>query len=122
MPIVDVEVVCAARESERLQSTGELANALGRTFGSSAGHTWLRLRVLDSSCYAENDAPLSTSELPVFVTVLHAHPPAGPALASEAMAVTQCVAAWVGRAPAQIHVQYGPAGAGRQAFGGNLVS
>ena len=122
MPIVDVEVVCAARENERLPSTAQLANGLGRTFDSSAGHTWVRLRFLDSSCYAENDAVLSTSELPVFVTVLHAHPPAGPVLAAEALAVTQCVAAWLGRASAQVHVQYGYAGAGRQAFGGNLVS
>jgi hypothetical protein len=122
MPVVDVEVVCSVREREQLQSASELANALGRTFGTSAGQTWVRLRVLDTSCYAENDAQLSVSELPVFVTVLHAHPPTGPALATEARSVTQCVAACLGRALAQIHVQYAPAGAGRQAFGGKLVS
>ena len=122
MPIVDVEVVCAARASEQPQSASQLADALGRTFGNAAGRTWVRLRFLESSCYAENEAPLSTSDLPVFVTVLHAHPPTGPALATEAMAVTQCVANWLGRAPARVHVQYAPASAGLQAFGGNLVS
>ena len=121
MPLVEIEVVCSAREREQLQSARALANALGRVFGSSPGQTWVRLRVLDSSQYAENDAQLSASELPVFVTVLHAHPPTGPALASEAKSVTQCVATCLGRAATQVHVEYAPAGAGRQAFAGKLV-
>jgi len=33
----------------------------------------------------------------------------------------RAVAAAVGRSPERVHVQYAPAGAGRQAFGGVLV-
>ena len=94
MPIADVEVVCASREIERLLSTSQLANALGRVFGSAARHTWVRVHFLDSTCYAENDALVSSSELPAFVTVLKAQPPTGSALATEITAVTQCVATW----------------------------
>jgi hypothetical protein len=121
MPIVDVEMVCGPGGPERLPSTGGLAGALGRVFGSAPGCTWVRLRALDASCYAENDSPVSTSELPVFVTVLHAAPPIGAALQAEVVAVTQAVAACAAREPERVHVTYAAGGAGRQAFGGRLV-
>jgi phenylpyruvate tautomerase PptA (4-oxalocrotonate tautomerase family) len=121
MPIVDVEVVCQPGEQERLPSAGGLASALGRIFGSPPGGTWVRVRALDASCYAENDSPVSARELPVFVTVLQAVPPTGAKLEAEVAAVTQAVAAGVAREAARVHVGYAPAGAGRQAFGGRLV-
>ena len=121
MPIVDLEVVCQLPESQRLPSVALLASALGRVFGSDPGRTWVRLRALDASCYAENDSTLSATELPVFVTVLLATPSTGAALQAEVAAVTEAVAAWSAREPARVHVAYAPAGAGRQAFGGRLV-
>lgn len=121
MPIVDVEVVSRSGESERLPAASGLASALGRVFGTAPGRTWVRVRALDASCYAENDAPVSTSELPVFVTVLHAAPPTGATLQAEVAAVTQAVAACAAREPERVHVTYAAAGAGRQAFGGRLV-
>jgi len=64
---------------------------------------------------------LQEGELPAFVTILHAHPPAGAALAAEVLAVTSAVANCLGRPAERVHVQYAPAAAGRQAFGGKLV-
>jgi hypothetical protein len=57
----------------------------------------------------------------VFVTVLHARPPEGQAREREAAALTQALAVVVGRPAACVHVQYAPAAAGRQAFGGALL-
>ena len=85
------------------------------------GSTWVRVRFLPSSAYAENEFEVNTDELPTFVTVLQAHWPAGDALAEQVRQVTQAVAACLSVPPERVHVQYAPEAAGRQAFGGNLV-
>lgn len=123
MPILDVELVQpdgAAPPAAAL--TQALADAAGRALGAAPGRTWLRLRVLAAAHYAENESAVAADELPVFATVLHARPPQGDALAAEAAALTQALAAGLGRAAQRVHVQYAPAGAGRQAFGGVLVA
>ena len=122
MPILDVELVCASEGEFRSVSAAAVANVAGEVLGSGPGRVWVRLRHLARECYAENEVALSEAELPVFVTVLHAQPPAGQALSAEAVALTQAVARAVGRSVERVHVQYAPAaGAGRQAFGGVLV-
>ncbi len=121
MPIVDVEVVSGDREGATANGAGVLADALGMVFATAPGRTWVRLRTLPAVGYAENETELDPGEWPVFVTVLHAHPPEGEARAAEVLAVTSAVAAWAARAPERVHVQYAPAAAGRQAFGGRLV-
>jgi phenylpyruvate tautomerase PptA (4-oxalocrotonate tautomerase family) len=115
MPIVDIEVVGDAGAPAQT-----LADALGQAFGSAPGQTWVRLRYLDAGAYAENECAVGADERPVFVTVLHAHPPQGDALVVELRAVTHAVAQCLSRAPQRVHVQYAPPGAGRQAFGGVL--
>ena len=121
MPIIDIELVCESEAEFARVSARALADALGQTLGSEPGHTWVRLRFLASAAYAENQATLEGADLPAFVTVLHAHPPIGEALATEAMALTLAVAQCLARRPGRIHVQYAPAALGRQAFGGMLV-
>lgn len=120
MPIVDVELVGDTTPGGA-GGAAALADALGRVFQSPPGRTWVRLRRLDSGAYAENDVQLDAGELPVFVTVLQAQPPAGAALAEEVAAVTAAVAGCVGRPAERVHVRYLPPAAGRQAFGGRLV-
>jgi len=121
MPIVDIEFVRTAKASTTLPAAAALASAIGRVLGTPPGRTWVRLRTLDASRYAENDAPVAADELPVFVTILHAHPPVGDALATEVADLTTSIAECC-RCPAErVHVQYAPAAAGRQAFGGRLV-
>ena len=121
MPIVDIERVCARGASDGAISARALADALGHAFGSPPGHTWVRLRELAADAYAENGLDLDAEALPAFVTVLHAHPPAGTALAVEMAAITDAVAACLGLPPDRVHVEYAPPGAGRQAFGGRIV-
>lgn len=120
MPIVDIEFICDEKNTV-LPTALELATALGLVFASAPGHTWVRLRKLDASCYAENGPPLQATEWPVFVSVLQAKPKQAAALQAEITAVTQAVARVAGRLPERVHVCYAPAAAGRQAFGGKLV-
>lgn len=121
MPIVDVELVVTPGPAGAGGRARVLADALGRIFGTSPGRTWVKVRQLAAEAYAENETERAPGELPVFVTVLHARPPEGPARDAEALAVTDAVAAWCGRPPGQVHVQYAPPAVGRQAFGGTLV-
>ena len=121
MPIIDVELVCATDAEFALVPVRRIADALGAIFGSPPGRTWVRLRRLPSSAYAENGCDTSPGELPVFVSVLQADPPHGDALAEQVRAVTAVVADCVRRPPERVHVRYEPAAAGRQAFGGRLV-
>ena len=121
MPIVDIELVGADDAPGMAMPAQRLADAIGQALRSPPGHTWVRLRTLDRTAYAENGAAVAANEGPAFVTVLHAHPPTGPALAAEVAALTRTIANCIGRSPDRVHVQYAAAAAGRQAFGGRLV-
>ena len=121
MPVVEIEVICQSETEFAKVAARPLADALGQAFGSAPGHTWVKLRYLSSQQYAENETVVQASELPVFVSVLHAHLPQSEALAGQAKAITLAVAQCLGRTPDCVHVQYAPAAAGRQAFGGTAV-
>ena len=121
MPVVEVQVICQSEAEFAKVTARPIADALGRAFGSAPGHAWVKLQYLTSQQYAENETVAQASELPVFVSVLHAHLPQDEVLAAEAKAITLAVAQCIGRAPDRVHVQYAPAAAGRQAFGGTIV-
>ena len=120
MPVVDIEYVCDDTERAVPDATA-LASAIGRALGTPAGRTWVRVRKLDALSYAENDVTVLPDDWPVFVTILHAHPPTSYALVDEVKMLTETVASCMGCAGERVHVQYAPAAAGRQAFGGKLV-
>ena len=121
MPIVDIEIVCTREDALRLPPAQALADVAGRILGTPEGRTWVRLRTLEASHYAENETAVRADERPVFVTVLHAHPPGDAERAAEVLALTRAVAMTLGHREDRVHVQYAPAAAGRQAFGGRLV-
>jgi phenylpyruvate tautomerase PptA (4-oxalocrotonate tautomerase family) len=122
MPILDVEPVQAAHTAHDPTLTQRLADAAAAVFGSAPGRVWVRLRPLPAAQYAENGVVVAADEAPVFVTVLHAQPPHGDARTQEAAALTGAIARVFGWSDERVHVLYAPAGAGRQAFGGQLVS
>jgi len=121
MPIIDIEFVRSNVGATALPAAQVLADAIGRVLKTPPGRTWVRVRTLDASCYAENESTLLPDELPVFATVLHAHPPAGAARVAEVAALTDAIALCCACPSERVHVQYAPAAAGRQAFGGALV-
>lgn len=122
MPIIDVQLVRASAEPVSADLAPALADALARVFGAEPGRVWVRLTTLPHTQYAENGGAYAFSELPVFVTVLHAEPPAGADRAAEASAVAQAVADCIECARERVHVEYAPPGRGRVAFGGYLIT
>jgi phenylpyruvate tautomerase PptA (4-oxalocrotonate tautomerase family) len=122
MPIVDIHVVMPDGDRSSSGKAQALATKLGALLQASPGRVWVRMHALAAVDYAENAVEVGDDELPVFVTVLHAHPPQGEALAREAHAIAREVASVLGRAPGRVHIEYVPPGAGRIAFGGKLVT
>ena len=118
MPLVEIEIVGGAVPPALAQA---VADEAGRIFGSEPGRTWARVRALAPDADAENDAVVPGGDRPVFVTVLKRSPPTGADLAQEVAALTHAIARLVGRPHQHVHVVYEPAGAGRVAFGGELV-
>jgi len=121
MPIIDVELVTCPNGAVGAGLAQSLADAVGRTLSSPPGQTWVRLRVLPREHYAENGSLLEISDLPVFVTVLKRSIPAGSDLEAEVSALTNVIAAAVGRTTSSVHIEYAPAASGRLSFGGKLV-
>ncbi len=122
MPILDIEPVLDAGATIDPTLAQRLADAAAPVFGQAPGRVWVRLRPLPAAQYAENDAAVAADERPTFVTVFHAHPPEGDARVQEAAALTGAIASVLGQSAERVHVQYAPAGAGRQAFGGRLIT
>lgn len=120
MPVIDVCLVVDERRGIPPKVTQLVADQLGSALGVPQGHLWVRLQIIPSEHYAENDASLESDELPVFVRVLHSRPPTGNELTREAALVSRTVGCAIGRDPSRVHVEYAPPGAGRMAFGGQL--
>jgi phenylpyruvate tautomerase PptA (4-oxalocrotonate tautomerase family) len=118
MPILDVEIVGDVQDPRPTALAQALADEAGRIFASAPGTTWVRLRTLAPSDYAENAETVSAR--PVFVTVMKRQVPARAELAQEIAALTRAVARLVGRPAENVHVTYEPAAAGRAAFGGKI--
>jgi phenylpyruvate tautomerase PptA (4-oxalocrotonate tautomerase family) len=121
MPILDLEFVGHAEADLQPLLAQAVADAVAQALACGPGRVWVRLRGLPAHCYAENHSTLAVGQLPVFATLLHAHPPTGDALLAEVAALTQVIAQACERDPQQVHLQYAPAAVLRQAFGGRLV-
>lgn len=121
MPLVDVQIVSATREAFERVSAQALADGIGHALGCAPGGTWVRLHWLDARHYAENGA-LPPTHGPAFVTLGLGHLPGEVERAAQARALTQAIAPLLALAPELVHLTYAPALAGRQAFGGQLVT
>jgi phenylpyruvate tautomerase PptA (4-oxalocrotonate tautomerase family) len=121
MPIVDVTIVVGRGETVAADLAQSLANAVGRALASSPAQTWVRLHLLAQDQYAENDAALSPSELPVFAVVLSRQVPEHSQLIAAIAALTQSISEATGRATQRVHVEYAPGARGRASFGGQHI-
>ena len=120
MPILDVEMVVEADESIDDGLARRLADAAGAVFGAAPGRTWVRLRTLPASRYAESGgAPPGVR--PVFVAILKSTRPEGETLRDETLQLTQAIAAVCDRPAENVHVLWLPDAKKRMAFGGRLV-
>jgi len=121
MPVVTIEVVADTDRAIETNLARSLADAVGRTLASPPGQTWVRLRSLARNHYAENESPVDTGQLPVFVTILERLPPSGANLQAEVTALTRAIAQALDRPAACVHIKYAAAAIGRVSFGGELV-
>ena len=121
MPILEVEVVVEAGEQLADDLAGRLADAAARVMGSDSGHTWVRLRSLPETHYAENEGGPPDGVRPVFITILKRHLPEPDVTTEECRALTQTLSVILERPAENVHLLYLPGGAGRVAFGGRLV-
>lgn len=121
MPIVTIEVVGDSDRAVETNLAPSLADAVGRVLNSPPGHTWVRVRSLPRSQYAENESPVGDGEVPVFVTVLERLPPSGTELQAEVTALTRAIAQALNRPATCVHIEYAPAAIGRVSFGGQVV-
>jgi len=121
MPIIDIEIVLRPGEAIQSHMAAELAAQLGQIFESPQGGTWIKIRGLIASQYAEN-GQVGEEVYPVFVSVLKSRLPAPEDLQLEVKKLTAAVAQICGRPPENVHVLYEPEGQGRVAFGGKLVT
>jgi phenylpyruvate tautomerase PptA (4-oxalocrotonate tautomerase family) len=121
VPIVEIEIVLGAGEHLRAELAKDLADRLGEVFAAPRGTTWVKLHRLSADDYAENGDPPPAGARPVFVSVLKRQQPARDQMQGEVDRITALVAAACGRPPDKVHVIYQADGAGRVAFGGNIV-
>lgn len=121
MPILDVEIVLRPGETLPPALAADLADRAGAIFGSETGGTWVKLRLLEPSGYAENGVPAPIAVFPVFVSVLKRTLPALAHRREEAALLAAAAAAACNRPVENVHILYQPGAAGRVAFGGKLI-
>ena len=121
MPILDVEIVLCPDEALAPGLAAEIADRSGEIFGSPPGSTWVKLRAIPRDHYAENGGGPPDGVLPVFVSVLKARLPLPDVLLNEVGRLTAAIAQTTGRPKEHVHIVYFPEGAGRAAFGGEMV-
>lgn len=117
MPIVTVDIVTETSLPGALSA--ELADSLAGVFGDPPSRTWVRLRPLTD--YAEGGGGPPPGISPVFVSIILAEPPQGQDRIDQAKSVAAAVAVVCERPAQNVHVIYEAPGAGRVAFGGDLI-
>jgi phenylpyruvate tautomerase PptA (4-oxalocrotonate tautomerase family) len=121
MPILDVEIVVASPGQLNPNLPTNLSDAVGLLLGAPAGRTWVRVRELLRTNYAEGGGETLEGTRVVFVEILKKKNPPPEELRSEVAKLTQLFAR-VCECPADnVHILYKPDGRGRTAFGGKLV-
>jgi phenylpyruvate tautomerase PptA (4-oxalocrotonate tautomerase family) len=121
MPIVDVTIVAGRDEKVTTGLTQALADGIGRVLNSPSGQTWVRLHPLTQDRYAENNTSLTSTDLPVFVSVLTREIPDQSQLVGTIAKLTRAISEVTGRPSDKVHIEYAPSAVGRVAFGGKLV-
>jgi len=122
MPILDVEVVLDISDSLCKGWAQRIADAAGDIFETPPKQTWVRLRGLPRTQYAENGTQTDVVVRPVFVSILKARRSTEEDRRVEAARLSKRVAEIVQRPLENVHVLYLPPGESRIAFGGCLMT
>lgn len=122
MAIVDIELVVQEGKDSYLsqEQTGLIANTLGRIFETRPNRTWVRIRYLPDTQYAENEAPGGPAVLPTFITILKNRPPDATQIAGQMREIARQLAPILNRPAGSIHILYEASALGRLGIGGVL--
>jgi len=120
MPILDIELVGVVPHEVRRGLAQRLANSAGEVMGSRPQGTWVKLRYIETSAYAENAGGPPENAEPVIVYVLQSELPQGTELAKLASELTAAIARVCSRPVENVHLIFEAAAAGRISFGGQL--
>ena len=121
MPILEGENFVKPGENLPVGLAAEIAERAGALLAASAGQTWVKVRALPAEAYAESGGGPPHGIYPVFVTILKARRPEPHRLQAEVAGLTQAIANACKRPAENVHILYLPDGAGRVAFGGQIV-
>ncbi len=121
MPILNIEVVGQTAASFGPDLASRLADTAGSILGSRPRGTWVKLRFLADTEYAENQGDPAAPR-PVIVTLLQAKLPGREELERQLEELARGIASLLGREMDNVHIIAEPAGLGRVAFGGKLLS
>ncbi len=119
MPILEIEIIVQPGEVLADDMAQTLADEIGRILESAAGRTWVKLRPLPASQYAENES--RQTMFPVFVSVLAAIRPSPEKMEQIVAKMTTAVARICQRPSQNVHILFLADAAGRIAFGGSIV-
>jgi phenylpyruvate tautomerase PptA (4-oxalocrotonate tautomerase family) len=122
MPIVDVEIVTRPDEQIEDNLASRIADTVARVLGLPQGRTWVKVRYIPNSDYAEDGAGPPAGVFPVFVSILLADLPPQEEMKQQIDRLTTAVATACARPPENVHLLYRPSARGRTAFGGRLVN
>lgn len=118
MPILHVEIV-GRPEGYPRDLAQRIADAVGTALESRPNGTWMRLRYVDESAYAENGG--ARGGPPIIASIVQADPPTGTALKRQVSALTAALADATDHPEENVHVILEPDARGRIAFGGELI-
>ncbi len=118
MPILEVEIVGTTEPGPHIVQL--LADSAAAILKSGLGNTWVKLRTLLPSQYAENGGIQSRIQ-PVFVSVLMRSDPDLKEKGEIVFGLTSEFSRILARLPEDVHILFEPEAAGRIAFGGSLV-
>jgi len=121
MPILDVQIVLRPGEELPPNLASAIADAAAPVFGAPPGNTWVLVKALPASAYAEDSSPPGEGFIPVFVSVLKARLDPIEKLKEEAMRLSKAIAIACQRPQENVHILYEPEALGRIAFGGHLM-
>jgi len=121
MPILDIEVVLAAKQAIDPSWAQSIADIVGDVLGTESGRTWVRLRALAPSQYAEQGTEPPATPHPIFVSILQSHLPDLERKRQLAERLAHAIGRVCGRAHENVHILWLPEGVERVAFGGALL-
>lgn len=122
MPILEAQIVLRPGEELPPNLASAIADAIAPVFGAPPGNTWVLVKTLPASAYAEDSSPSGEGIFPVFVSALKARQGPVEKRKEEALRLSKAIATACQRPQENVHILYEPEGIGRIAFGGRLVT